>query len=164
MLSDSSRSSVMNTEFGQTDSCDSTNSSLPVLKQSVEETCSLVERVLGERDEREQFGSGIEGKEREIREQRVRKRRETRQQARELEEASRWPRRQEGITGPWCDCRNENPEVRSIQFYLSRRNFYLLTVNSVLCSHFLMGERWIILFADLVAILKLQNRSSSVSF
>ncbi|KAL9971004.1 hypothetical protein ACROYT_G023478 [Oculina patagonica] len=106
-----SRSSVMNTDFGQTDSCKSTNSPFPVLKQSVEETCPLAERVLREREEREEFESEIERKEREIREQRARKRRETREQTRELEEASRWPRRQEAITGPWCDCRNEGQET-----------------------------------------------------
>ncbi len=126
----------MNTEFGQTDSCESTNSPLPVLKQSVEETCPLAERVLKEREERGEFGSEIERKEGEMRERRARNRRETREQARELEEASRWPRRQEAITGPWCDCRNENPEVRSIQSYLSRRNIYLFTVNSVIFRRF----------------------------
>ncbi|XP_078372804.1 uncharacterized protein LOC144656461 [Oculina patagonica] len=60
-----SRSSVMNTDFGQTDSCESTNSPLPDLKQNVEETCPLAERVLGEREEREEFESEIERKERE---------------------------------------------------------------------------------------------------
>ncbi|KAL9971005.1 hypothetical protein ACROYT_G023479 [Oculina patagonica] len=93
------------------DSCESTNNSFPVLNQSVEETCPLAERVLRKREERKEFESEIERKEREIREQRARKRRETREQARELEEASRWPRQQEAITGPWCDCRNEDPET-----------------------------------------------------
>ncbi len=130
----------MNTDFGQTDSCESTNSPLPDLKQNVEETCPLAERVLGEREEREEFESEIERKEREIREQRAKKRRETREQTRELEEASRWPRRQEAITGPWCDCRNEDPEVRSIQFYLSRRNFNLLLLLTV-CSAGVFGGR-----------------------
>ncbi|KAL9970994.1 hypothetical protein ACROYT_G023467 [Oculina patagonica] len=106
-----SRSSVMNTDFDQTDSCESTNSPLPVLKQSVEETCPSDERVLREREEREEFESEIEGNEREIREQRASKGRETSEQARGLEEASRWPRRQEAITGPWCDCRNEDSET-----------------------------------------------------
>ena len=57
----------------------------------------MVERILREREEREEFGREIERKEREIREQRARKRRE--REAWELEEASRWPQQQEQITG-----------------------------------------------------------------
>ena len=55
------------------------------LEQRVEEACALVERILGEREERE------------IREQREREKRE--RKVREQEEASRWPQQQEAITG-----------------------------------------------------------------
>ena len=109
----------MNTNYGLPDSSETTYNSLPVLEQSVEEACSSGARVLREREEREEFGREIERKEREIREQRARKRRE--REARELEEASRWPQRQDAITGPWCACRNEGQEVSCISFYLLNR-------------------------------------------
>ena len=47
-----------------------TETRLPALEQCVEDACPLDERVLRIREEREQFGRGIERKEREIREQR----------------------------------------------------------------------------------------------
>ena len=96
LLSATSGGSMLNRDFG-TDSVESTDNSLLALEQRVEEACALVERVLREREEREEFGREIERKEREIREQRARKRRE--REARELEEASRWPQQQEQITG-----------------------------------------------------------------
>ena len=96
LLSATTGGSMLNRDFG-TDSVESTDNSLLALEQRVEEACALVERVLREREEREEFGREIERKEREIREQRARKRRE--REARELEEASRWPQQQEQITG-----------------------------------------------------------------
>ncbi|XP_078373011.1 uncharacterized protein LOC144656638 [Oculina patagonica] len=96
LLSAYTGGSMLNRDFG-TDSVESTDNSLLALEQRVEEACALVERVLREREEREEFGREIERKEREIREQRARKRRE--REARELEEASRWPQEQEAITG-----------------------------------------------------------------
>ena len=57
----------------------------------------MVERVLREREEREEFGREIERKEREIRAERARKKRE--REARELEEARGWPQQQEPVTG-----------------------------------------------------------------
>ncbi len=96
LLSTNTGGSMLNRDFG-TDSVESTDNSLLALEQRVEEACALVERVLREREEREEFGREIERKEREIREQRARKRRE--REARELEEASRWPQEQEAITG-----------------------------------------------------------------
>ena len=83
-------------DFG-TDSVESTDNSLLALEQRVEEACALVERVLREREELEQFGREMERKEREVREQRARKKRE--KEAREQEGASRWPHQQEAITG-----------------------------------------------------------------
>ena len=62
-----------------------------------EEACAMVERVLREREEREEFGHEIERKEREIRAERARKKRE--REARELEEARGWPQQQEPVTG-----------------------------------------------------------------
>ena len=64
------------------------------------------------REEREQFGREIEREEREIREQRARKKIE--REARELEESSRWPQQQEAIIGPWCVCGNEGLEVSEV--------------------------------------------------
>jgi len=64
------------------------------------------------REEREQFGREIEREEREIREQRARKKIE--REARELEESSRWPQQQKAITGPWCVCANEDLEVSEV--------------------------------------------------
>ena len=66
----------------------------PALEQCVEQACPLDEQVLSIREEREQFGRGIERKEREIREQRARMKRE--REAREREEAREWPKQQEG--------------------------------------------------------------------
>ncbi|KAJ7393200.1 hypothetical protein OS493_006168 [Desmophyllum pertusum] len=88
--------SMLNRDVG-TGTVESTDNSLLALEQRVEEACAMVEKVLRERDEREQFGREIEKKEREIRELRARKRRE--REARELEEARRWPQQQEAITG-----------------------------------------------------------------
>ena len=96
LISASTEGSMLNRDFG-TDSVESTDNSLLALEQRVEEACALVERVLREREEREQFGREIERKEREIREQRARKKKE--REAREQEEASRWPQQQEAITG-----------------------------------------------------------------
>ena len=75
---------VTNRGFGQTFSVQFTDNSSLALKQRVEEVCALVQRVLGERE--------VRG----IREQRALKKRE--REAREIEEASRWPKQQEAIT------------------------------------------------------------------
>ena len=88
--------SAMNRNYG-TESVESTDNSLIELEQRVEEACAMVERVLREREEREEFGREIERKEREIRAERARKKRE--REARELQEASGWPQQQEPITG-----------------------------------------------------------------
>ncbi|XP_022791407.1 uncharacterized protein LOC111330747 [Stylophora pistillata] len=88
--------SVSNGNYG-TESVESTDNSLLELEQRVEEACAMVERVLREREEREQFGREIERKEREIRAERARKKRE--REARELEEARGWPQQQEPVTG-----------------------------------------------------------------
>ena len=88
--------SVMNRNYG-TESVESTDNSLIELEQRVEEACAMVERVLREREEREEFGREIERKEREIRAELARKKRE--REARELQEASGWPQQQEPITG-----------------------------------------------------------------
>ena len=74
---DNSRVSVLNnTDFG-TDSIETSDNSLLALERRVAEACALVERVLREREEREQFGREIERKEQLIREQRARERRES---------------------------------------------------------------------------------------
>ena len=88
--------SVSNENYG-TESVESTDNSLLELEQRVEEACAMVERVLREREEREEFGREIERKEREIRAERARKKRE--REARELEEARGWPQQQEPVTG-----------------------------------------------------------------
>ena len=67
--------SVTNRNYG-TESVESTDNSLLELEQRVEEACAMVERVLREREEREEFGWEIERKEREIRAERARKKRE----------------------------------------------------------------------------------------
>ena len=82
--------SVMNRNYG-TKSMESTDNSLIELEQRVEEACAMVERVLREREEREEFGREIERKEREIRAERARMKRER--------EAREWPQQQEPITG-----------------------------------------------------------------
>ena len=87
--------SVMNRNYG-TESVESTDISLIELEQRVEEACAMVERVLREREEREEFGREIERKEREIRAERAQKKRE--REAREQQEAARWPQQQEAIT------------------------------------------------------------------
>ena len=69
-LSFSSRGSDVNINLSLTET------RLPALEQCVEDACSLDERVLRIREERELFGREIERKEREIREQRARKKRE----------------------------------------------------------------------------------------
>ena len=69
----------------------------------------MVQQVRMIREEREHFGIEIERKERDIREQRARKKRE--REASQLEEASGWPQQQEAITGPWCVCSSEGLEV-----------------------------------------------------
>ena len=91
-----SEDSVTNRNYG-TESVESTDNSLLELEQRVEEACAMVERVLREREEREEFGREIERKEREIRAERARKKRE--REARELEEARGWPQQQEPVTG-----------------------------------------------------------------
>ena len=88
--------SMPNENYG-TESVESTDNSLLELEQRVEEACAMVERVLREREEREEFGREIERKEREIRAERARKKRE--REARELEEARGWPQQQEPVTG-----------------------------------------------------------------
>ncbi|XP_022791383.1 uncharacterized protein LOC111330732 isoform X2 [Stylophora pistillata] len=88
--------SVTNRNYG-TESVESTDNSLLELEQRVEEACAMVERVLMEREEREEFGREIERKEHEIRAERARKKRE--REARELEEARGWPQQQEPVTG-----------------------------------------------------------------
>jgi len=91
-----SRGSIISRDFG-TDSTDSTGNSLLALEQSVtDQACSLVERVIKEREEREQFEREIERKEQMIREQRARERRE--REEREMQEAERWPQQQDAIT------------------------------------------------------------------
>ena len=87
--------SIPNENYG-TESVESTDNLLE-LEQRVEEACAMVERVLREREEREEFGREIERKEREIRAERARKKRE--REARELEEARGWPQQQEPVTG-----------------------------------------------------------------
>ena len=93
---DSNRVSTLNnTDFG-TDSIEASDNSLLALERRVAEACALVERVLREREEREQFGKEIERKEQLIRQQRARERRE--REERELREAENWPQEQEAIT------------------------------------------------------------------
>ncbi|XP_022791387.1 uncharacterized protein LOC111330734 [Stylophora pistillata] len=91
--SDLSEGSAPNRNYG-TESMESTDNSLLELEQRVKETCTMVERVLREREE---FGREIERKEYEIRAERARKKRE--REARELEEARGWPQQQEPVTG-----------------------------------------------------------------
>ena len=86
----------LNRDFG-TYSAESTDNSLLSLEQRVKETCALVERILREREEREQVRREIERKRQEIREQIERKR--GAREAMEQEEASWWPQQQEAITG-----------------------------------------------------------------
>ena len=93
--SDNSGATMLNRDFG-TDSFESTDNSLLAQEQRVAEACALVDRVLLEREEREQFGREIERKEQLIREQRERERME--REERELQEAERWPEQQEAIT------------------------------------------------------------------
>ena len=86
---DNNRVSVLNnTDFG-TDSIEASDNSLLALERRVAEACALVERVLREREEREQFGREIERKEQLIKEERARERRE--REERELREAEIWP-------------------------------------------------------------------------
>lgn len=92
---DNSSSSILNRDL-VANSGEGTDSSLLALEQRVAEACALVERVLRDREEREQFGREIERKEQMIREQRERERRE--REEREIEEAERWPQNQEAIT------------------------------------------------------------------
>ena len=80
--------------------------------------------MLSIREEREQFGRGIERKEREIREQRARMKRE--REAREREEAREWPKQQEAITGPWCVCANKGQEVSLVSSREDQHKFSLI--------------------------------------
>ena len=114
--------SVTNRNYG-TESVESTDNSLLELEQRVEEACAMVERVLREREEREEFGREIERKEREIRAERARKKRE--REARELEEARGWPQQQEPVTGT-----HRNSDFRgSASMLPSTRNSELLNPN-----------------------------------
>ena len=107
---------------GQTFSVQSTDNSLLALKQRAEEVCALVERVLGEREERE------------IREQRALKKRG--REAREIEEASRWPQQQEAITGrsQWL-CEHYQRHSRVLVPYCSQfHSCYRCHHNSKACD------------------------------
>ena len=72
---DNSSRSILNRDL-VANSVDGTDNSLLALEQRVTEACALVERVLREREEREQFGREIERKEQMIREERETERRE----------------------------------------------------------------------------------------
>ena len=104
-FSDRVRGSAINREFGSIESIES----LCALEQRVEEACAMAERVPRERGERQEFGREIERKEREIRAERTRKKSE--REARELQEASRWPQQQEPIPGPVCVSSRESEGV-----------------------------------------------------
>ena len=96
-----SRGSMMNRDFS-TDSVESTDNSFLALEQCVAEACALVERVIREKEEREQFGREIERKEQMIRKQRARQRRERK---REMREAESWPQQQDAvIADPQWQC------------------------------------------------------------
>ena len=122
---DNNRISVLNnTDFG-TDSIEASDNSLLALERRVAEACALVERVLREREEREQFGREIERKEQLIREHRARERRE--REERELREAENWPQQQEAINArsQWlCEHYQRHCRVRfpcCTQFYPCHR-------------------------------------------
>ena len=122
---DNNRVSVLNnTDFG-TDSIEASDNSLLALERRVTEACALVERVLREREEREQFGKEIERKEQLIREQRARERRE--REEKELRKAENWPQEQEAISArsQWlCEHYQRHCRVRfpcCTQFYPCHR-------------------------------------------
>ena len=106
-----------------------TETRLPALEKRVEQASPLDDRMLGIREEWEQFGREMERKEREIREQRARKKRE--REAREQEEASRWPQQQEAITGPWCVCANEGQEVSLVSSREDQHKYFDLPLADV---------------------------------
>ena len=122
---DNSGVSVLNNRDFGTDSIETSDNSLLALERRVAEACALVERVLREREEREQFGQEIERKEQLIREQRARERRE--REERELREAENWPQQQEAITArsQWlCEHYQRHCRVRfpcCTQFYPCHR-------------------------------------------
>ena len=98
---------------------------MPVLEKCVEQACPFDERVLSIREEREQIGTEIERKEREIREQRARKKRES--EAREQEEAGVLPQQQEAITGHRCVCaNNKGQEVSLVSSREDQHKFSLI--------------------------------------
>ena len=122
---DSCRSSVWNNRDFGTDSVESSDNSLLALERRFAEASALVERVLREREEREQFGREIERKEQLIREQRAKEKRE--REERELREAENWPQQQEAITArsQWlCEHYQRHCRVRfpcCTQFYPCHR-------------------------------------------
>ena len=125
---DNNRVSVLNnTDFG-IDSIEAPDDSLLALERRVAEACALVERVLREREEREQFGMEIERKEQLKREERARERREREErEERELREAENWPQQQEAINArsQWlCEHYQRHCRVRfpcCTQFYPCHR-------------------------------------------
>ena len=111
-------------DFG-TDSVESSDNSLLALERRVAEASALVEKVLREREEREQFGREIKRKEQLIREQRAKEKRE--REERELREAENWPQQQEAINArsQWlCEHYQRHCRVRfpcCTQFYPCHR-------------------------------------------
>ena len=111
-------------DFG-TDSVESSDNSLLALERRVAEASALVEKVLREREEREQFGREIKRKEQLIREQRAKEKRE--REERELREAKNWPQQQEAINArsQWlCEHYQRHCRVRfpcCTQFYPCHR-------------------------------------------
>ncbi|XP_068700098.1 uncharacterized protein [Montipora foliosa] len=101
------------------------NDSLLALERRVADASAIVERLLREREEREQFEREIERKERMIREGRERERRE--REEREIQKAERWPQQQEAVSvhSPWlCEHYQRQCRVRfpcCTQFYPCHR-------------------------------------------
>ena len=122
---DNNRISVLNKRDFGTDSVEASDNSLLALEKRVAEASAFVERVLREREEREQFGREIKRKQQLIREQRVKERRE--REERELREAENWPQQQEAIAAPsqwFCEHYQRHCRVRfpcCTQFYPCHR-------------------------------------------
>ena len=95
--SSSSDMSLTSTASFNTANCESdSDDSLKELEARVEEACAMVERVLREREEREDFQESIKRKEDEIKAKR--KREQQAREARELEISRSWPAQQDAVT------------------------------------------------------------------
>ena len=121
---DHSRGALLNRDNGM-NNIEPIDDSLLALEGRVADASALVERVLGEREEWEQFEREMERKERMNRERRETERRE--REEREIQEAEQWPQQQEAVSArsPWlCEHYQRHCRVRfpcCTQFYPCHR-------------------------------------------